>query len=347
MPSLNIEQFGDLLVTTLAKFQKPDYVNLVTDLVDFPAAKSLVKKSRMKLMDGKNVDWKVKMQTGNSFRNISITAQDSVNIVDGFVSATANWRKSEVKYAFYEEEMTINRGESELVDLIKSREDGAAYDWIEGIENNFWRFPSASDTVTPLGAPYWITKNATTGFSGGIPTGYTDVAGISPTTYPRWNNYTAQDSGTTLDDFVRKVRVMCEATGFKPPVAAVPDLGKAGRRGFFTTLTRKTLLEDLVDSRNDNLGNDLAKNDNAVIIRGIPVTYVPRLDEDTTNPFYQIDWDNYKIAVQNGWWQKRKTISPYPGQRNVSAVFMDTLYQFICFSRRNCGVIASGVTYPS
>ncbi len=80
---------------------------------------------------------------------------------------------------------------------------------------------------------------------------------------------------------------------------------------------------------------------------GSDVEYVPWLDDDTTNPFYQIDWSSFGVYVYEGWWQKRTVLSPYPGQRNVSAVFLDSIYNFISFNRRLNGVLAIGTSYPS
>lgn len=350
MPSLNIENFGDLLQVTLSKYIKPDYVNLVTDLTNHPFAKNMIRKSRMGVDAGKNIDFKVKIQTGNSFRNITPTTQDAaIAIVDGFLDATVPWRKCEVKYSFLEEEMIVNRSQERIIDLIKTREDGAKADWIEGMESNGWSFPQSSDTSVPYSIPYWITKNATAGFNGGNPTGYANVAGIDATKYARWNNYTDQDVNTTLDDFVRKIRKMAERTDFKSIVEGVPDLGikKGPGKGFYTNLSRKQSLEDLADSRNMNIGPDLAKYDNQTMFRKNTIEYAPFLDADTTNPFYQIDWGVFKMVVLANKFQARKVISPWPGRRNAVGVFIDTIYNLICFNRRMCGVVATGTTYPT
>lgn len=347
MPSLNIEQFGDLLTVTLPKYPKPNYTDLVQDLTEYIVVDQLLGPNSIVEKGGDSCDWPVRTQTAGRFANISITDQDSFNIVDGFTMASVNWRKSKVDYAFYEEEYSLNMGEEQIVDLIKSREDGCNFDFAEGMENNFWRFPSATDSLTPFGLPYWCTKNNTIGFHGGIPTGYSSVAGISPTTYSRWNNYSGQYGNIILTDMIVKARNMAVATFFKPAVKSVPDLGKSGmKRGYYTTRTVVRTFEDVVDSRNDNLGPDVAKNDGMAMFRRAPVVYVPRLDEDTTNPFYQIDWSVLKVIKQSGWWEKRTIISPYPGQRNVTAVFKDFLYQIACYSRRNLGVLATGTSYP-
>ena len=112
MPSLNIEQFGDLLKATLKNRKRTNYVSLLADKTDYPAAKQLLRKSRMTQSGGTSAcTWEVEMPTQTSFANISITDQDQVDIRDAFVEANVEWRKSKTAYAFLEEEMSINRGE--------------------------------------------------------------------------------------------------------------------------------------------------------------------------------------------------------------------------------------------
>ena len=343
-----IENFGDLLTVTLANFNEPDFVNLTTDLTDFPAAKQFLQPNMRRYRSGKTCDWRIKVTNGNSAKNVAITDQDQSNIVDGFISASVNWRKSMASYSFYEEEQTINMTPKRLVDLVKSRENGASEEFVSLLESNFWNNPAASDIRTPLGVPYWVYKNATQGFNGGIPTGYTSVGGVSPTTYPRWASYTDQYTAISMDDFVRKARLMRVQTRFKPRVAAVPELTTGEQRKNFGGLTLTQRLADLVDLRNENFGSDLAKNDlNETMIGGTGIVYIPQLNADTTNPMYQIDFGYFKIIVLGPWWMKRKVISPVPGQRNVVSVYIDCVYQIVCFNRRAQGVIATGTSYPS
>ncbi len=47
MAGLNLEQFGDLVELQIREYIKTDYTSLITDLQDHPAAKALLKKSRM------------------------------------------------------------------------------------------------------------------------------------------------------------------------------------------------------------------------------------------------------------------------------------------------------------
>src|SRR5437867_11699890 len=118
MPSLNIEQFGDLLQATIARFERPDYTNLVTDLVDHPFAKAIMKKNMVKAGGGTRPEFRIRVATSNAARMIPVTAHDAVNAADGLIAAYTQYRKGETKYMFYEEEMDINIAPARLVDLV-------------------------------------------------------------------------------------------------------------------------------------------------------------------------------------------------------------------------------------
>lgn len=348
MPQLQISQFADFVQSTLANYQTPRLVSLITDLQHFPFAKRMLKKSKMMVQGGTTAaNWKVDFKSSEAFRWIATTDQDRTNVEDGLVEATVPWRKATVNYAFYDEELDFNKGEWALLDLVKNRDNRAQAAWVEGIERAFWNFTAASDSLTMLGIPYFCTKNATVGFSGGIPSGYSSVAGISPTTYSRWNNYSGNYMNVTLDDLIRKARKMAELTGFEPPIEKIPELDDGMDLAYGTTLSVRQTFEEVAESRNDNLGPDVAKYDGQVMFRRSPLEWVPVLDTDTTNPFYQLDYGAIKILVKSGWWKKKTVVNPVPGQRNVTAVHDDSYLQLACWNRRRLGVLATGTSYPA
>lgn len=349
MPSLTLAQFGDLVESTAREYIRQDYVSLLSDDTDHPAAKSLIRKSRMTPSpDPEGAKWKLRMTTAESYRHVYPTTPDRAEMTQDLVGASVPWRKTEVGYSFLEEEIDFNMGQNQIIDLIKMREAGCDFDWVQGMENDFWAFPLAADTNAYRSLPYYCTKAATEGFTGGIPTGYSDVAGLSPTTYPRWNNWAAPYTDVSLDDLILKARTMADKTDFKPPVAGVPDLGDTGKapRQYYTNLSVQQKFANVADSRNDNLGPDVAKMDGQVMFRNTKMNYVPRLDADTTNPFYQLNWNVFKLMTKAKWWQKRTVLKPYPGQRNQIAVFKDTYSNFICYNRRLLGVLSTGTSYP-
>jgi len=353
---MTIDQFADVVELTSRKYIRSNYVNLLTDKQDHPAAKELIKKSMMS-REGTNAQaegiyWKARMRTAASYRHIAATTPDQVNITQDYVGMSAPWRKVEVKYAFLEDEIDFNMGEEQIVDLVKEREKGIDFDFIEGIDADYWTPPSATDALAFRSLPYWCPKTGATttgGFDGTVLSGFSDKGGLSPTTWPRLKNYCFLYTDVTLGDLISKLRDMFDLTYFKPPIPGVADLGKPSgpAKALYTTLSVRKQFADVADSRNDNLGPDVATMDGKVTFRGAEMVWVPELDRDTTNPIYQIDFSTFRMIPKPGWWQVKQIIKPWPGQRNQIAVFKTSYLAFLCFSPRTLGVGATGTTYPS
>lgn len=337
---------GDLVATTQRNLGKPKFTEIATDIQEFTALPNLLKKNRVVFQSGYGIQWDVMVNHAQSARNVGLGAQDNPTLIDTMVQATADWRNSDAHYTFIAQEIDMNREPQRIVDLLKARRIAAMISLTELMENNFWGPPvAADDNITPWGVNMWITKNATKGFNGGAPTGY-DTIGLNPTTYPRWRNWTELYTALTKTDFVRKVREACTKTNFKPPVKGIPDFNTGDMYGHYTNYNVIAPLEEILEQQNDNLGADIAKYDGMVTFRRRPVVWVPLLDNDTTNPFYGINWGVFKTIILQGWWLKELNVPHYPGQHNVNVTFMDITYNTVCYNRRRNYVLATGTTYP-
>ncbi len=295
---------------------------------------------------GTGAQWDVMVTHSGSFSNVGLGAQDNVNIPDLFVQATADWRNSTTNYAIEGREVSMNAEPSRIVDLIKGRRIGALIAMAEGMETNFWGPPVlVTDNLTPWGINTWIVKNATQGFNGGAPSGWTTI-GLNPTTYPRWSNWTDQYTSVSRDDLIRKLRKAATFIDFKPPVEGIPTFNTGDQYGHYTNYSVIGPLEEALESQNDNLGNDVASKDGLSMLRRVPVMWVPRLEADTTGPVYLLNWGIFKTIILKGWWLRETHVAIYPGQHTLSAHFVDSTYNFICRDRRRNAVLATGTTYP-
>lgn len=344
--ALTAEGVGDLIQTTLKDLGKPRFTEIATDLQKFTAMRNLLKKNRVEFASGYAFQWDVLVNDSGSAANVGLAASDNVNIVDGFTQATADWRYSTCNYALIGQVVDMNREPARIVDYVKSRRIMALISLAVLMEDNFWGVPVASnDNLTPWGVNTWIVKNATQGFNGGAPSGYTSI-GLNPTTYPRWNNYTDQYVAVSVDDLVRRCRRACTFTDFSPPVDGIPTFNTGDEYGFYTNYGVIGPLEELLVSQNDNAGNDIASRDGMLTLRRVPVMWIPRLETDTTNPIYGINWGWYKTFVHQGWWLRETNVPNYPGQHTISAHFLDLTYQWVLRNRRPNFVIATGTSYP-
>lgn len=339
----------DLVASTLRNLGRPNYTDLTTDLQEFSVMTNLaLVNNRVKLKGGVGVQWNVAVNHAQSARNVGgIGGTDVVNIVDTMVQATADWRGTTANYAFFAEEMDMNSGEEEIVDLVAERRQMCMISLAEILEANLWGPPVAlADVETPWGIKTWIVKNATEGFNGGAPSGYTSI-GLNPTTYPRWKNYTFQYTNVSKDDMIRKWRTAARKTGFKPPVQGLPSPNTGDKYGYYTNLSALQALEEVLEAQNDNLGNAINPKDGEAVFSRQMVHWIPKLDADTTNPIYGVNWGWMKFYILNNWWLKETNVPVYPGQHTMSAHFLDCRYQVITKNRRTHFVGATATTEPA
>lgn len=347
MAIIQAENVLDFVADTLKDLGKPKFTDISSNIQNHVAMKNLLRQNRAVLQSGSGIQFNVLVGQSNAARNVSLAESDNVNLVDGMVQASTVWRNSQTSYMMIRQLMNMNREPSRIVDYVKQQRIMSLISLAELMESNFWAAPSATDVKTPLGLPYWVTKNATTGFNGGALTGYTTVAGLSPTTYPAWNNWTASYSAVSRDDFIRSARTMATKILFKPPTDGIPTPSTGDEYGHYAPYAVVQPLEEAVESQNDNLGPDVASQDGKVLFRRVPVVWVPWLDRDTTNPFYSLNWGWLKTYVLEGEWMKETMIANTPGQHTVSSHFIDLTYQFCSKNRRCHGVLSNGTTYPS
>ncbi len=329
---------------------RPSFLT-VHDGLDFPepilVGVTLLRENRAVLQSGYGIQFDVLVGQSNAARNVALAESDNVNLVDGMVQASSVWRNSQTSWMVIRQVAAMNREPARIVDYVKQQRIMALISLAELMESNFWAAPSASDPKTPYGIPYWIGKNATKGFTGGVLSGFSTVAGLSPTTYPNWNNWAAPYTAVSRDDFIRQAREAATKTDFMPPVDGIPSPNTGDDYGFYTNYAVIQPLEEAVESQNDNLGKDVASMDGKTLFRRVPVTWVPWLERDTTNPMYGINWGWLKTYILEGEWMKETHLPYTPGQHTVASYFIDLTYNFISKNRRCHLVLSNGVTNPS
>lgn len=353
--ALQADSLGDLVAMTLKDLGEMKITEITTDLQDHVAMSKLLTENSVKLESGYGVQWDIMVNHSGAAQFVGLYSTDNVNVADTTIQATMPWRHATTNYAIDERELAMNRSPRKIVDLLKVRRLDAMIAQAELMESAFWGYPLSTDTVTPNGVAYWIVKSATAatkanndGFNGGAQSGYTTVAGVSPTTYPRWRNYTDAYTSVAKDDFVRKVRRAMTHCLFRPAADGGPANFNTGDKwGLYTTYNVLSRLEELAESQNENLGNDVASKDGDVLFRRTKVKWVPKLDADTTDPVYGINWGVFKTYILRGWWLKELKIEVTPGQHTVCSVHVDSSLNWICKDRRRNFVVSTGTTTPN
>lgn len=351
MPTVNAltaPQLADLVTNTLRDLGEMRFTDISSNLQDHTAMRNLLRKNRVSFESGYGLQWNVKVSQSGAAANVGLGASDSVNIPDTGIQATADWRNTTSNYAMIGQAIAMNRTPRRIVDLVKWYRFDCLISLAELMERNFWGPPVAStDSLTPYGVNTLLNKNATQGFNGGAPSGYTTILGINPSVYPNWSNYTDQYVSVSRDDLIRRMRRASTFVRFKPTVDGIATFDTGEDNGYYTNYGVIGPLEEAAESQNDDLGNDLASMDGKVMFRRVGVMWVPLLESDTTNPVYGINWGLFKTMVLSGWWLRETSVPIVPGQHTISAQFVDLTYNFVLRDRRRHWVMATGTSYPS
>lgn len=345
MATIQQDAIRDLITTTQRELGELKFTELASDLTEHVAMSELLKKNRVTFDSGVAVQWNLMMGHSGAAKEVGLFEVDSLDIQDQMVTANVPWRHVTVNYAIERRELAMNREPRRLVELIKIRRSDAMASMAELMESRFWGRPaSSSDQKRVFGCNYWVVHNgnAGDGFTGGAATGFTDVAGLSTNTYPRWRNWSAQTTGASADEIL-KWREAAVKTGFKPiPGVANAPYGSGSTMGYYTNYAVLGDLEDQLTKQNDNLGNDIAPKDGKVIFRGVPVTYVPYLDKSSVRPIFGLNWGKFRPVFLSGEFMREMGPEVAPSQHTVYVTHVDTTMNYLCYDRRRQFVLASG-----
>ena len=354
----------DLVTLTLDHFEKDKWVDISTELQRYFAYENLLMGDRIGIDGGERLTWQVKVRNTGGARNTGLYAVDDVKVADNMKSCSINWTKQTCSMAYDVDEEGFNSPDANrIVNLLSTRRHDALTSFAELMEDNFWGMPANTTDETeqkkPLGVPYWVVRNATKGFNGGVPIGggHTTVAGLSPTTYPRWKNFTGSYRVMDKKDLVRLLREAVVKCDFRQPISQPSPTGDGGPK-YIIASTYEVIqrMEELLEQQNDNLGNDVASKDGQVMFRRTPIKWVPWLDanQDSTgvdtanhygkNPIYGVNKRAFRMVFKTGKFMQRSKPLIAPNQHSVRHIHWDSWCQFQCFDRRGNFVVTQAVS---
>lgn len=334
----------DLVKGTLRHLGRMKVQQIAQNYTDYEVFPKWFKKDRVIIESGVGIQRSLMARLPGIARHVGWTDEDNYNIVDLVEQLQIPWRHANVSWMWKRQELLMNAGPEKIFDLVKERRRAAIIDSVEVFEAGGWNAPSASTNKTdPYGMMYWITQSATTGYAGGIPTGHTTIAGLTPDTdAPNFKNYTTTYSAFTQADFVAKLRTMKRKTGFKSPVPGNDYSNSTRRDRYRVYLNEATIsaMELQLLAQNDNLGTkDISNTDDGPVFKGHPLVYVPYLDAQTNNPVYFVDHETFYPVVLKGDFLREDEPIRDPKRHDWRIVNVDTSYNFLCVDRRRNGVM--------
>lgn len=329
----------DFVTLTLSNFKRRKWTDISMEFTEYVSA-NLIDKYKVRERGGKDIAFRLQYRNTGMARNTGMYAQNAMVVEDLMTSGTVPWTMQETGFGYDIYEDVFQSDRETIINELVIRDHSAMNDIAILNEENLWTAPTSSTNRRPMGIPFWLQKDASTtvegDYNGGNPTGWSGgAAGIDSTTYTNWRNWTFGYTTASTNDLVRKVKKALVFTRFMPPHPH-PELGyRKADYAVFTTYRVLEPLQRLAESRNDNLGADLARYMNEILIGGVPIRYVPYLEEnDTDDPLYGVNFRYFTPYVKANASMRRNPPRISPHQRTVREVWIDNWMQYICTNRR-------------
>ncbi|MBE3088312.1 MAG: phage major capsid protein [Planctomycetes bacterium] len=329
---------ADMITTTLHDLGRGSITQLAQELAEYYVLPRMLRSGGNVRIKSEGIGLKETLMTsmGGESRWVGLNEEDVYNWEDILTQLTVVWTRLNDNMMWERRMLLENRGEARVNNVIKPQRVAMWLRIATALEAGYFGTPDATDTKKPWGLKYWLTKNATTGFNGGLPSGFTTKGGVNITTYPAFKNYTFQYTNVTKADVIKKMRTAHRKTNWRSPYKVSEISSEFGaRRQIFMNEETISAFEDLGEAQNENLGRDLAPFDDMISFKKHPLIYIPYLDADTTNPIYMNDIDTiYPVILKGDNLRESDAHSLVPIKHNTFAVDMDLSIQFICSNPR-------------
>lgn len=350
--ALQGDAIADLVAMTLKQLGRGKFNEIITPYQEYVISKDLLKSKNQVQQGGHAVQRNIMVTESGNARWTGMFATENTTVKDVMKTISVPHRIYVTSWAFDEIEMAQNSGDAvQILNLMVPRRFDAMKGLCDLLERGLVDLPpSSTDTDVPYGLNYWIVwtdnsgTNANGGFDGGHPSGFSDVAGLSATTYANWKNWVAKYTNVTEDDLLDKWRRAAIQTNFMPPTE-IPEYGKGQDFGFYTTLTTMMELVKTTRAQNENLGTELENYKGTPIFRGIPVKYVP-IFEDTgyiaasSDPIFGINWRTMHFCSLTGWDMKESGPFRDANQPLVRRNYIHGTCNLMCNNRRKNFILA-------
>lgn len=350
MPILQAEDIADLIASTQKDLGRMKITDNASSLQDFLFANMFIREGAQVYGGGTGMQWNVRVKHSGAAHQTGLFASESVDVQDVMKQASVGWKHTRTQYAIDRKEISMNAsGPERIVDLIAERRADALTSLGELLEVKGWGQALSNDGDDPYGVFNYIlyANGATAGVSNialNTATAFgSDVAGINPSTYGRWANWSgkmtlSQTSTQTYhaENPIVMLRSIMRLSNFKGVTgAARPQYGTDFRRAIYTNSDTLDYVEMALANQNDSLtGTNLTQFAGAAVVQGAPVVYCPYLDYANQNVLIGIDWNSFKVAILEGENMVEQNMKPDSAQPSVFKTFVDLSWNLVCHDRR-------------
>lgn len=299
-----------------------------------------------KYKSGTGIQFNAMMDHSES-RLVGMMHQDTLQAPDYGKKGFSWWSKRTTNYAIDVQEILMNREPARLFDLVKQQYFGMYIGMIAGLEDDCWGIPTATtDNLSMPGIPYWITTGASNStpatFTGISAAGFTtNVGSIDPTANTRWRNWYSLYTAVSDTDLVEVMRDGARATNFMSPGVSAPEYKSGEGNCYFTNSAVLNGLARVMRQNNDQLGFDLDPKNGVTTFQRIPIKWVPKLETNTSNPIYGINFEDFEVGVLDGLDMKEFKDDSLTERHTTRAQYLTNVCTLVCRNRRTQQLFAT------
>ena len=295
---------------------------------------------------GKRLEGRVNLGEEGNAKHSGIWEDDTHNIVNITKRYEIPWVYSTTNLSWNVLEMNLNSGEEEIFDTLQNKYNNMCREWVDEVLEKIWLTPaSASDELTPTGISGWLplgTDDSTGGWTAYTGT-YGDgnsfnVGGLasSATSNARWASYYADHNGNLNDTLMVLLDRAFRKLNFRGP--SVPKALDApnGYKPRFSMYSNDNVIGQInlyLMKSDDQAGARFDKYFGVPHFKGVPLMYVPILDDADTNrygtdPIFGINHNMvYPIVQSQANWKIGPDVDCAPaGQHNIRRRYGDLQY---------------------
>lgn len=354
--AVQVSDIADDLIATLPNLGRLKLTDVMTNYRNTHVVKRILNSSKTETLSGGNKFYfNLITDTNGSFRAVGMGHQTKANMANVLARGEMPWRRCVFNWAMEESLIQMNSGENQIINELQAQRLAGLGSFVLGMERSMWTLPTLAQFNDTHWAtiPYFVVKNTTEastdttsdGFNGGAPSGYTTVAGLTPSTdvSGRYRNYTDvhTDDMAVLND---KMRRAAAKTNFEPFVEGIPSNEDGMDREIYTNYDTCAAITKFAEGRNDNLGFDVGET--TTTFQRNKIQDIDALSTDTTNPVYMLDWSCMGTKKLKNWWMKEMAFpgSKNPNQPTMMFTEVVSVFNLYCTNRRKQSVIAKATT---
>ena len=354
MATIQATGIADVLIVSLNKLDRLKFTDLSSNYRNTIALKNIFKK-KIKTAVGPEFQFNIMTDTNGSFRSVGVGYVSQIDIPNVMTNGKMPFRHVVWNWAVDRKLVAMNAGDAKIIDIAMTQRLAGLGSAIIGFERLLWSVPSLADfEVKPVGIPYFVVKSSTDaitdttldGFNGNVPSGYTLVANLTPSTSAngRYRNYADIYVAVSKTDLIRRMRRARFKTGFMSLTGEEPGHTETQDNGIYVNYDTLSLIEEELEAQNDNLGNDIASKDGKAVFLGTPLVAVQALETDTTDPVYMLDWNELEPTALKTEWMREEHFKAEANQPTISMTNTDCSWNLGCRNRRKQSVIATATT---